>query len=150
MDGLSPDILQMLGRRVSTLTKKYEGEQNCKRKTVVAIAFKKMNGGVQEIAHWVNRPLHNDPTRCTDVVGGCGCLHSEVQAVLALLRAGFHFAPEDLILAVTYSPCSSCAHVIGASLAIRQVYWLEDTLSDMRGIDILRQTVQIAEIIIRA
>lgn len=147
---LDQSTLQMIGRKVHGLTRHYEKEQNCKRKTVVTVAFRRWNGGVHELSHWVNGPLFGDPTRCTDQVGGCGCLHSEVQAICALLRGGYHLQPGELILAVTYSPCTPCAHVIGASQAIRQIYWLEDTAHDMRGIDILFETLGKAEKIIRA
>lgn len=138
-------IVHAIGCRVYGLTRKYEAEQNCKRKTVVTVAYRRVSGGVQEIGHWVNHPIDDDPTRCTDEVGGCGCLHSEPQAICAILRAGFHFKPEPIILAVTYSPCTPCANIIAMSLAVHEVYWLEDTRHDMRGIEILKQTVKKAE-----
>ena len=141
MDG----VMRIMALRVHALTRKYEEEQKCRRKTVVTIAYKRMNGGIFEIGHWVNRPLFDDPTRCTNDVGGCGCLHSEPQAICSLLRTGYHIQPSPVILAVTYSPCTPCANIISASLAISEVYWLQDTEHDLRGINILGLSCSRAE-----
>ena len=145
---MDSSALQLIGRKVHGLTRQYEEEQNCKRKTAVTVAFRQLGLRVLEIGHWVNHPLHQDASRCTNETGGCGCVHSEPQAICSLLRGDFHRQPGDLILAVTYSPCTPCAHVIVASRAIERVFWLEDTEHDLRGIDVLKSSLGRAEIIV--
>lgn len=131
-------VRAIIAKRLRGLTTFYESQQNCKRKTVVTVAWGRWDGGLQEIGHWVNGPLHRDPTRCSNQVGGCGCIHSEVRAVCDMLRSLVHMRKERTIIGVTYSPCTPCANLIMASYLTEEIYWLIDTEHDMRGIEILQ------------
>jgi deoxycytidylate deaminase len=147
--GIDPQTLQRIGKRVHGLTRRYETEQNCKRKTVVTLTYHFKGGGMTEIGRAVNGPMFDDQTRCTDEVGGCGCIHSEFYAITSLLRNGWAQSLGQgngaLYLAVTYSPCTPCANLIVTSQIIRGCFWLEDTQHDLRGIDILKDGLHTAE-----
>jgi len=142
----APHLISM-GKRVHALTRKFEQGQLCNRKTVVTVAYRRFAGAYEEIGHWVNHPLNHDQSRCSDRVGDCGCTHSEPQAICDILRNGSHLRGGDLILAVTYSPCTPCANIIAASKVISEVWWLENTKHDMRGIDVLENSVRKADLI---
>jgi len=89
--------------------------------------------------NFYNGPLNDDPKRCSNQVGGCGCIHSEFRAMVWLLeQAPLMDVPRATIL-VTYSPCTSCANLIVLCKDyVDGVYWLYDTEHDMRGIEILQ------------
>lgn len=72
------------------------------------------------------------PNTCDrDEPGNCGCIHSEINA---LLYAG---AGPDRVLFVTHAPCAPCAKAIVNS-KIRKVYYRND-YSYTEGLDILRE-----------
>lgn len=134
----SPDdiALRTMGIRVASLTRRHEDRRACKRKAVASVIFLGVEGGWRELCHAVNAPMGNDPDRCIDDVGNCGCVHSEFKAVVLLLRSkliGF-----NTVMVVSYSPCTPCANLIVQSKVVDEVYWLEDTAHDLRGIEILR------------
>lgn len=139
MDGYSsPDanILKMMARRVAALTRSHDQSRKCKRKAVATVVWFHHDGGWHEFCQRVNGPMADDPDRCADDVGNCGCVHSEFKAICHVMRAGTNAMTR--VMVVSYSPCTPCANLIVESKCIDEVYWLEDTAHDMRGIEILR------------
>jgi deoxycytidylate deaminase len=107
----------------------------CHRKVAVTVVLDQEGTPYQNFS---NGPLNDDPDRCTDIVGGCGCIHSEFKAIVWCLNERDQL-PKDgkFNLAVLYSPCTPCANLIVTSGIIKIVHFLYDTDHDMRGINIL-------------
>ncbi len=75
------------------------------------------------------RQLGNDA--CRDVIGDCGCLHAEMNAI-----AKDNSNEPDKIMFVTMSPCGMCASLI-AQCGFYRVVYLEE-YRNTKGLDILR------------
>jgi hypothetical protein len=94
------------------------------------------------LAHFPNEGLINIRYfngaygNCTNEVGNCGCRHSEVFAVCDVFKQGL--ANINLYIAVTWSPCTPCAHLIAESHLFTGCCFLEVTPHDPRGVDIMR------------
>lgn len=88
----------------------------CKRKGVCCSVIRVERVGLEleifPVAEFYNGPLHDIRERCTGVTGGCGCLHSEPKAALAIAALPEAKKGSGLILATTYSPCLPCAQVV--------------------------------------
>jgi deoxycytidylate deaminase len=113
----------------------------CKRKQVgFALVAIGPDGHFREICR-----AHNGPSaaghECSNVVGGCGCGHSEPRLMMAAMRAGYT-APQwidKLVVVGTYSPCSFCANaIVDAKIAHVCVYDIL-TEHDTRGVEILNR-----------
>jgi len=116
-----------------------EGEQEatkvltCKRKAVCT----SLTGGNLTV-NFFNGPINDDAKRCTNQIGGCGCIHSEPKAMIWLAGHADLFLGEPIYVTVTHSPCTPCASLLYLMRKhIAGVYWLYDTPHDLRGIDIL-------------
>ena len=84
----------------------------------------------------------NGPSRsgheCTNVVGGCGCSHSEPRVIMKAMmkrRRG--------IMVCTYSPCTNCANIVIDSDIVDGIVWSILTEHDKRGAEFLRDAMDV-------
>lgn len=150
-------VSAMLGDILFSAQGRAEQNQTCKRKAVgcavVEIGLRPVWTAkkypprlyVKPLIMAVNGPLSGH--ECSNVVGGCGCVHAEQRAVIDLVFAranvpcpGF-LEPRHTILLCKYSPCTHCANLIVACQEITDVVYDVLTEHDTRGIDILRGNI---------
>ena len=110
---------------------KREGKTECKRKLVSAIVLD------HDAAHFFwNGP--NLAGECSNVVGGCGCLHAEQRAIYSMLTT-YKIRLGKMQMVVQYSPCTNCANAIILSQLFDTVYFETLTEHDPRGLEILKK-----------
>ncbi len=89
--------------------------------------------------------VHNGPTRrghqCLNIVGGCGCGHSEPRAILYAAKK--LTAVQNIIMFCTYSPCTNCANIILDSGLISGVCYDILTEHDKRGAEFLADAMPV-------
>ena len=116
-----------------------EANQQCLRKAVGCAAVVIHNGGYMTITDKV----HNGPSRkgheCTNVVGNCGCSHSEPRLVQEILEQGG--AQGSTVLVCTYSPCTNCANIVIDSGLFNGVIYDILTEHDKRGEAFLKEAM---------
>jgi len=104
----------------------------CKRLQVGAVITDSKMLNVLAIGY--NGNYAGGPNTCdTDEVGNCGCIHSELNAII---KADNRM--KDKVLFVTDSPCLNCAKLIINSGFSRIYYRNKYRLTD--GIDLLKKT----------
>ena len=91
---------------------------------------------------------YNGPSRrghkCTNVVGGCGCSHSEPRVLMKALKEGhLGLYRKKAIMVCTYSPCTNCANVIIDSGVVGGIVWSILTEHDKRGAEFLRDAMDV-------
>lgn len=88
---------------------------------------------------------HNGPSRkghpCTNVVGGCGCSHSEPRVIIDAKFLGYR--SDSLVMVCTYSPCTNCANIIIDSRVVKGIVWDILTEHDKRGAEFLRSAMDV-------
>lgn len=98
----------------------------CKRKGVGAVIleincdeFSAFNTTPFAVFHAINGHSGDGSGNvCQNIVGACGCSHSEPRAIMACLKSQFgkptYLPPENIkrILLTTYSACVNCANII--------------------------------------
>lgn len=90
----------------------------------------------------------NGPSRsghkCTNVVGGCGCSHSEPRVIMkAMMSSLFCSYNQKAIMVCTYSPCTNCANIIIDSDIVEGIVWSILTEHDKRGAEFLRDAMDV-------
>ena len=87
-------------------------DTKCLRKGVACsvLLLKEIDGELPRIVMCVNGPVEH--FHCRNIVGGCGCIHSEQKAILFLAIQGFLRKEQSHLLLCTYSPCTNCANLI--------------------------------------
>lgn len=118
-----------------------DDHRTCKRKSVGCAILR------YPMEHCISTPVvvSNGPSvpgnECTNIVGNCGCSHSEPRAILQLLKKNIDKAPTMLVC--TYSPCTTCANVIIDSGVIQAVAYDILTEHDKRGDEFLRKVMPV-------
>lgn len=120
-----------------------ELQQVCRRKAV-GCAVVELCGITGVFVPWTH--AHNGPSRqgheCTNVVGNCGCSHSEPRAMLDIkaLSATAKGKPK-LVLLCEYAPCTNCANIVLDSGMICGLVYRRETQHDQRGLEYLRSAM---------
>lgn len=131
MVALKEKILELLLEK----TKEAELNRVCKRKGVYSGIY--INYGTDLSCLWSEK--NGSIVECSGEIGKCGCCHAEVRTIIRGMVSGGLRYITGLLMLCSYSPCTSCAHVIGVSGFIGEVVWLHDTEHDIRGIEILKK-----------
>lgn len=114
----------------------HDHPNRCKRK-VVTLAYVE---GKRTIAVLTNLALGD----CSNEVGNCGCMHAEQHLVASITRGGIPAKQEeDRVLFINYSPCTNCANLLAASEQVDTVVYKIPTEHDLRGIDRLKQFMEV-------
>jgi len=95
-----------------------------------------------QLAVGYNGTYKGGPNEClhSDVPGSCGCIHSEINALIKMRFTPYH-------MFVTDSPCESCASAIINGGIRRLIYLREYRLT--AGIELLRKAgVQVEQIMV--
>ncbi len=135
------DLLKSILVEFTRIQKYAEENQVCLRKAVgCSLGFIKD----------VFRPAitnHNGPSReghpCSNVVGNCGCSHSEPRACMAARALGIQGEKVTRIMVCTFSPCTNCANIILDSGCVDVVVYHILTEHDKRGAEFLNDAIQV-------
>jgi deoxycytidylate deaminase len=79
-----------------------------------------------------------DGHSCSNVRGGCGCIHGEQKMAGEMVRAPLAFSRHELVLMTPWSPCTHCANLIVALDMFSAVVYDLPTPHDTRGVEILK------------
>lgn len=111
----------------------------CKRRQVGCVIAPPDFTEVYSIGY--NGPARGIPNESCDatIVGDCGCVHSECNALGKLYRR------EPAILIASCAPCLWCARMILNSPSIERVYYVEN-YRNTSGIDLLRDRLPVQKI----
>lgn len=131
-------ITEML--RVNVTASEAASTQNCKRKTVCSSIFHINEPHLVTLHYETNGP--NEGHECRNIVGGCGCAHSEPRNTMWAILNGFW----GMGMAINYSPCSFCANVMVDSKRYNLVVYDILTEHDKGGVDILRRTCTVLKL----
>ena len=74
---------------------------------------------------------------CSGEKANCGCIHAEMNAIVALLSSPYAESGMNLMMFCSCSPCTNCANLIVLSKCIKRVYYRKLTIKDTRGLLIL-------------
>lgn len=124
-------IREVILRSFDTIKTEAEKHQVCKRK---AVGCTILNINLQDelITHYmaINGPSGKG-NECRNVVGACGCSHSEPRAIMKFLKRHRKSRTRGkTIMLCTYSPCVNCSNIVIDSdvidvlaYEIRADYW---------------------------
>jgi len=123
-----------------------EKPQGCKRKFVRSTILSPHTNGVTRVFSRVNGPT-KDFFECSGELAKCGCMHSEPQVILDLVKS----VPDgnrifQYIMICSYSPCTSCSNTIIMSNCIDAVIYDKITQHDLRGEERLKQVMPVTTV----
>jgi len=144
-----PEVVSFIKQEFGILAEYAEGKRTCKRKAVGCSIIE-----IHTRLPGVNRIVlsHNGPSgfenECSGVVGNCGCSHAEPRAVFKYLNKLKKDYGDCLwsIMICNYSPCTNCANIIVDSGIITAVVYKILTEHDIRGVEILKRSLDIFSI----
>lgn len=133
-------IKGFLIQQIDFITRRATERTTCKRK---GVGCQLITIRENEMRSWDS--VYNGPSRpdfeCTDIVGNCGCMHSEPRAIIKAFQLGL--ADTKFIMLCTYSPCTNCANIILQSGIIEGVVYKILTEHDKRGDEFLRKSIDV-------
>lgn len=133
------DYAQWLIHELNFVTAEATNSTDCLRKGVGC----SLTRGREVLARSYNGPSRMTHD-CTNVVGGCGCSHSEPRVIMKAMRTtDIGIYGGRTVMICTYSPCTNCANIILDSGVVCGIVWRIDTQHDMRGAEILRSDIQV-------
>ncbi len=110
----------------------------CKRKGVGCGLYNLYEGRNELVVEMFNGPTRSG-FQCTNVIGACGCIHSEPRCLMRAMTLGYQ---SGLIMFCTYSPCVPCANMIIESGlvagVVREVFTKYPPPGDERGEQFLK------------
>lgn len=115
LDGRFGDKLRVM----TDFTVGLAGLSTCRRASVGALVATPSLTEVLAIGY-NGPPVGQGNDECRDVVGGCGCVHAEANAIVKLSTR-----ERDLLMLTTTSPCEACAGLIANCGRIAVVLWNE-------------------------
>lgn len=125
-------IKQVILRSFDEIKTMAEKNQVCKRKAVGCVILE-IDLQKELITHYsaINGPSGPN-NKCSNIVGACGCSHSEPRAIMKYLKRRKRNGQVKTILLSTYSACVNCSNIIIDSNIIDAVayeilaeYWNE-------------------------